>query len=340
MSTTSNHESDGVIIDWADLRRLDTRAMTWEDFPGLAGTKVKVLSRDSDGTPMVFLQWMPPGELPAVALPHRHYHRTVREYAYVLWGELPHWEYSSADQQRGDLVIFREGFFMDRRPGSIHGLEPDRASKIGCVLLMWRDGTGTMINESDFAGETVDVPYSQPSGEDGAAAGSPTTASAPIAEGVPTGPGGVVLDRSDVTLLDTREMAWEPFEGLPGARVKVLSRDADGNGLVWLIWLPPGDVPGVARPHRHYHRTIREFSYMVSGELPHWEYRNAEQQRGDLVVVREGFFMERAPGSVHGLEDGPASGTGCVLLQWRDGLGNWLYEPEAEQETIDVPYDG
>jgi hypothetical protein len=314
--------SDGIVIDWPDLRRLDTREMPWADFPGLAGTKIKVLSRDEQGTPMVFLQWIPPGGFPSVALPHRHYHRSVREFAYVLDGELPHWEYESPDDA-GEMVLFREGLFMDRRPGSIHGLEPGPVSAVGCTLLMWRDGTGTMVDEPDFAEQTVDVPY--PAG--GALPWS-------VRAG---GPGGVVLDRPDVTLLDTREMQWEDFPGLEGARVKMLSRDDAGNGVTWLIWLP-GELPSVGRPHRHYHRTIREFSFMLAGELPHWEYRDAEQQQGDLVVVREGWFMERQPGSVHGLEVGPSSETGCVLLQWRTGVGNYLNEPEAAYETIDVPY--
>jgi len=314
---------DGVLIDWPDLRRLDTRAMPWQPFEGLAGTQIKVLSRDERGNPMVFLQWIPPGGFPSVALPHRHRHQSVREYAYVLDGELPHWEYADADSP-GELVVFREGYYMDRRPGSIHGLEPGPASSIGCTLLFWRDGIGTMVDEPEFAGETEDVPY-------------PDGGTLPWAPLERDGAAGVVLDRPDVTILDTREMPWEEFSGLAGARVKMLTRDGDGNGLVWLIWLP-GDIPSVGRPHRHYHRSIHEFSYMISGELPHWEYRNAEQQQGDLVVVRSGYFMERQPGSVHGLEEGPSSAIGCVLLQWRDGVGNYLHEPEAEQETIDVPY--
>jgi len=316
-------ELNGVVIDWHDLRRLDTRAMPWQDFAGLAGTKIKVLSRDERGNPMVFLQWIPPGGFPSVELPHRHYHGTVREFAFVLDGELPHWEYADADSP-GEMVVFKQGYFMDRRPGSIHGLEPGPTSPTGCTILMWRDGVGTMVDEPEFAAETVDVPY-------------PAGGAAPWSVLRPAG-GGVVLDRPDVTLLDTREMPWEGFAGLEGSRVKMLSRDAAGNGVTWLIWLP-ADIPSVGRPHRHYHRTIHEFSYMVAGELPHWEYRDAAQQRGDLVVVREGFFMERQPGSVHGLEEGPSAAVGCVLLQWRDGVGNYLDEPEAAVETIDVPYD-
>ena len=313
--------ADGVVIDWSDLTRLDTRSMAWEKFPGLDGTAIKVLSRDDDGNPMVFLHFMPPGELPGVELPHRHFHRTVTENAFVLAGELPHWEYATA-QDSGELVLLREGFFMDRRPGSIHGLEPGLSSSIGCVILMWRDGTGTMVDEPDFAEETADVPY--------AARPAPAGRFRPELA-------AVVRDRQDVTLLDTRELAWEPFPGLAGAKVKVLSRDEHGNGMIWMVWLPPGEVPGVELPHRHYHRTVREFSFVLVGELPHWEYRDAHGP-GELVIVREGFFMDRLPGSIHGLEKGPSSGTGCVLLQWRDGLGNWLGEPEAASETVDVPY--
>ncbi len=89
---------------------------------------------------MVFIHWLPAGGFPSVEPPHRHYHRSVREFAYVLSGELPHWEYANGRGAAGEMVLFREGFFMDRRPGSIHGLEPGPVSSIGCTLLMWRDG--------------------------------------------------------------------------------------------------------------------------------------------------------------------------------------------------------
>src|SRR5262249_23239009 len=51
---------------------------------------------------------------------------------------------------------------------------------------------------------------------------------------------GVVIDRPDLTILDTRQMEWEEFSGLEGARIKVLSRDDDGEPSVFLVWLPPG----------------------------------------------------------------------------------------------------
>ncbi len=148
---------------------------------------------------------------------------------------------------------------------------------------------------------------------------------------------GVVLDRPDVTVLDTRAMAWEEFEGLAGARIKVLSRDDQGEPAVFLVWLPPGRLISEL-PHRHYHRSVHEYGFTLSGELPHWEYANAEQQQGDLIVFREGYFMHRRPGSLHGLEPGPTSPTGCVVLMWRSGPGTWMDEPGFADETVDVPY--
>ena len=77
---------------------------------------------------------------------------------------------------------------------------------------------------------------------------------------------GVIYDRPDLTLLDTRAMAWEEFPGL------------------------------------------------------------------------KGFYMHRRPGSLHGLEPGPESDTGCLILFWRDAIGNWLDDPNAAEESPDVPY--
>lgn len=317
----------GVVIDWADLRRLDTRGLAWEDFDGLEGGRIKVLSRDAAGNPSVFLVWLPPGELPSVPLPHRHFHRSVREFSYVLGGELPHWEYADASQQRGDLVVFREGFYMDRLPGSLHGLEPGPSSPTGCTILMWRDGVGNWVDEPEFASETVDVPYDRPE-ETGA-----TEPSIPHADAA-----GVVLERDDLRLLDTRAMPWEDFSGIEGGRIKVLKRNERGDADIMMVWLPPGELPSVELPHRHYHSTVHEYALCLSGDMPHWEYENAEQARGDVVVIREGVFMDRAPGSIHGLEAGQTSATGSVVLMWRDGVGTFVDEPAAANETFDVPF--
>ncbi len=278
---------DGRVIEREDLLLLDTRELAWEDFDGLAGAKWKALSRDQHGNAMVMMVWLPPGELPGVDLPHRHYHRTIHEFTYVLSGDLPHWEYANAGQIRGEMVRFREGFFMERQPGSLHGLESGTSSATGCVLLMWRDGVGNWLSEPQAAQETVEVPY-------GAAASRPAPADEP-GDGADD-QSGVVLRRADLTLLDTRAMPWVPFPGLRGAQVKVLARDEHGEHRAILVFMPPGLRPG-ARRHRHYHRTVREFALVLSGELPHWEYEDAAQADGELVVFREGYFMDRRPGA-------------------------------------------
>jgi uncharacterized cupin superfamily protein len=321
---TAIDRRDGVVIERPDLLLVDSREMPWQDFDGLAGGKVKVLSRDERGNAMVMLVWMPPGELPGVVLPHRHYHRRVNEFTYVLAGDLPHWEYADAAEQHGTMVRFRDGYFMERVPGSIHGLEPGPTSATGCVLLMWRDGVGNWLNEPEAAEETLEVPY-----ED-------ATPAAVVHERM-AGDDGVVLDGGGVRILDTRAMPWQPFAGLRGAKVKVLARDDEGHERVTLVFMPPGLRPG-ARRHRHLHRSVREFALVLSGELPHWEYEDAETADGELVVFREGYFMDRRPGSIHGNECTSASPTGCVILMWRDGPGTWLDEPGAAAETIEIPY--
>lgn len=307
----------------------DTRAMGWSTFPGLGSAKVKVLQQDEQGNAMAFLVWMPPGDL-GVPLPHRHYHATVHEYAYTVSGDLPHWEYADPSQDVGDLVLFRECYYMDRRPGSIHGLEEGLASSAGSVILFWRDGVGNWLDEPEAATETIDVAYGQK---------PPPLTSAEKAR-KPAFGSGVVLERPDLSILDTREMTWEDHDGIAGTKIKVLSRHDDGEATVSLLLLPPGDLPRVDLPHRHFHRTVHECGYVLEGEVLIWEYADAEQQEGELVVARPGYFMNRPPGSLHGIEAGASSPTGAVILEWRSGPGTYVDEPGAADETITVPYAG
>ncbi len=93
---------------------------------------------------------------------------------------------------------------------------------------------------------------------------------------------GVIYDRPDATLLDTRELQWEEFPGLKGCKLKTLSRFPDGHAQVFLVGMPPG--------------------------------------------------------SLHGHEPGPESATGCLILFGRNGIGDWLDDPNAAEESPDVPY--
>jgi hypothetical protein len=145
---------------------------------------------------------------------------------------------------------------------------------------------------------------------------------------------GVVMQRPGITILDTREMEWEDFAGLKGSKIKVLERYDDGNPCVFLIYMPPGYEEALERPETHLHRTVHEYAYVLAGDLPDWEYESHEQQEGDFVLMRQGFFMHRSPGSIHGLEESAVSQTGLLMLFWRTGgIGNWYDDPNSAEET-------
>lgn len=144
---------------------------------------------------------------------------------------------------------------------------------------------------------------------------------------------------AETTLLDTREMEWEDEPEL--GRIKVLSRFPTGEPSVFLLWLPPGD--GADRPsHRHYHRTVDEYHFVIEGEQPTWVYDSADEGEGEgkEFLLREGSYLARTagPAGLHGRERSATSKTGCVMLVWRTGVGNFVREATADRETIEVPY--
>lgn len=160
---------DGVIVERSDLRIVDTRDVPWEEHPGKAGVWWKVLSRDADGHPIVSLQWFPPDD-EDTAIPRRYKHLTVDEAAFVLQGERPCWEYESPEQAKGQRVLLREGYWIDRKAGSIHGFEARTTTPpCGCLFLVWQTGPGLLKGEPGYERETVSVPLPG-AGADGAAA--------------------------------------------------------------------------------------------------------------------------------------------------------------------------
>ncbi len=318
---------DGVVAQRDCLTLVDSRAMEWEDWDGMPGTKLKTFVRGACGEPLVYLTWSPPRRTRGE--PHRHFHRTVREYHYVLDGEVPIWEYDSPEQQYGDFLLFREGYYMDRQPGSLHGIEPVATTPIGRTMLCWRDRGGTYVGEADFDDETETVPYN-----DG------WRSRDMVRETPPERTDGLVRHRGGLTLIDSRAMPWEPFRGIPGGgSTKVLARDESGEPVVFLTWSPPGEIPGLRLPHRHFHNSVTENVFVLAGEFPHWEYPDAVSGKGELAVFRAGWFMQRrpGPGGLHGLEPGRRSRTGRLLLCWRDGTGNYVGDPDYLDETVVVP---
>src|SRR5262249_55170624 len=126
--------------------------------------------------------------------------------------------------------------------------------------------------------------------------------------------------------------------GFERAYRKVLVRDEAGEPGAFVFHLPGSFATRYNLPHRHFHRTTHEFGFCLGGEFPHWEYRDAMEQHGGLVSRQRGYFMSRAQGSIHGREPGPFTRVGYTSLMWRTGTGNWIPEPNFEEETEVVDF--
>lgn len=143
---------------------------------------------------------------------------------------------------------------------------------------------------------------------------------------------GVIVALPKVTILDSREMGWAEHPTMSGVLTKVLSRDAEGDPVVSLLWYPPGSPRGDPPSQRRLHRTVREQIYVLAGEFPTWEYDGATAP-GELFQLKQDYFVDRSPGAVHGFEPGPVSPIGCVLLVIQDGPGLHPGERRYEDET-------
>ena len=201
--------------------------MPWEDNPWIPGFKRRLLVHDDSKGSEIRIDYVPPGCIPDVLeLPHRHYHNTVTERAYTLYGDFPHWEFSEAEDLEGDMIVFRRHLFMDRPPKTIHGLMPEPLSETGCVLLYWNTGPGTGVAEPEAPVESVDIPF-----DDVAESDFP--------------------EFGDARLFDTGEVAWQPHSIVPGWKVKPLADAHENSGAVSLVhipadWTVPSDGLAVA----------------------------------------------------------------------------------------------
>jgi hypothetical protein len=137
-----------VVVDRPGVTILNTRAMEWDPHPSIGSSYLKVLSRNGAGEPILVLWYLPPG-VAGSTLPMRGYH-DYRECAYILEGELRHWEYDDASSDEGALITFREGLFLDRLPNSLHGVEDESSSHTGCTILFMRSLDMTFIGDRDW----------------------------------------------------------------------------------------------------------------------------------------------------------------------------------------------
>jgi len=219
--------SDGVVFDSDTLSVVDFDARRWEANPGIPGARMKALASHEDGWIEVLLNWLPPD---LGGGPHRHRHRSVRERGLVIEGELPMAEFVAGEAGPGVAVLFRAGFYMDRAPGCLHGLDPSRRSRSGFTILEWRDGPGTYLMEDHAADESIV--------ED-----APREARALEPDPRP----GVVIERDDLTLLDVFALPWADSKLEPGVRVQILT-----PGEVAIAYAPPDTQLEAAGSRRGY----------------------------------------------------------------------------------------
>lgn len=152
---------------------------------------------------------------------------------------------------------------------------------------------------------------------------------------------GIVHQTDATTIIDTRAMPWVTFEGMGGSSAKTLASFDDGRGEVMLGWLPAGKAQSIPDlPDRHYHSSVAEYFYLLSGEVYVWDYASAADPDGVLIRYRPDYYLERQPGpeGIHGLEEGPVAPCGTSFLNWRTGVGIWAGEEEFARESLSVPY--
>ena len=222
---------------------LSTINMEWVDDPGIPGFKQKILNEDKESGAIVRLWFIPPnwGDEVFMGKPDRHYHKTVIERGFQLYGDFPHWEFDSVDDFEGTLFVFKPGLFMDRPIKSLHGLLPEPKSQGGAVILYWNTGSGASVKDSDFNSETVNVPFK---------------------EDVDVG----INKFSSCKLQNTKDMMWEKHPKIKSWKIKKLSPGSSITDQVNLVFIPPDWVPSEIEKNIVC-ESKNAWAYVVSGDL-------------------------------------------------------------------------
>ncbi len=298
---------DGIVLRTTCTTILDTRQMHWQPHFGIPGAFAKVLSTDTGGAPLVFLSFLPE-DFDASVLPARQAARSADQRTLVLDGELASVEYGP----QGPVPISATaGYWLHHPAGAEFGVPGAWQPPAGTLLLTYRSAPGTLPAEDGFPAEVrtaepeSDAAQSTP-GADGLVFASPVTGA---------------------RVVDSRAMPWAAHFGMHLGKTKILSADPDGTPLAYLTRTPgfaPGQVPPKGSAERHFHRELVEQIFVTGGELTMREYADLDDRTGELVVLRPGYFLDRARGSIHQLERRSATGFGS--LEVRDKAGNYPFD--------------
>ena len=265
-------------------RQIKTLSIPWSDDPDIPGFKQKLLHQDPDSGAVVRLWYVPPGWGRDIlnGKPDRHYHQTVIERGYHIYGDFPHWEFDDAADPEGTCVLLSTGMFMDRPVMSLHGLQPEPVSQAGAVILYWNTGRGTSIREPGFELETINVPFN--------------------GEGSGDWP-----EFNAARLEQTMDLPWEPHQRVRGWKWKPLASASHGSGAVSLVHIPTdwaADKPVALA-------TTPGWLFAVHGDL-----RLAAGS--ESLLLGEGDYLELDAPEALQLGTEPCTETGCTAL-WVGG---------------------
>ena len=308
----STHDTAGVVLNSAGTTVLDTRDMPWERPSPTARSFAKVLMRDADGDPVLQMKWH--AVRPDQSEKMKAAYHLGREFLFMLGGELPSWECDVDEDGRAvgtAITLWREGYYLDRQPGSLHGQGAQAKQIVDIQWLGWMT-----VSEDPYVGlyESQALTDELPTGRPRSGLAIPNgqhRAPAPAAA-VRYERGGI----DSMYLLSTRDLDWESHPMLPGSHIKVLSRRADGDPTVILWTRTAGPFQEGASPARYSPR-YREVLYVVEGELPVVHYEDADDTDGRELLLRQGYWVERRPGSMYGYPAGDCGATGATVLQMR-----------------------
>ncbi len=265
-------------------KHVRSQSLDWEDDPDIPGFRQKMLNFDDATKAVVRLWFIPPdwGKDVFGGKPDRHYHKSAVECGFHLYGDFPHWEFNSVDDFDGDLYVFKRGIFMNRPPGSLHGLLPEPRSQAGAVILYWVTGPGASIKDPEFPKETVNVAFDKEVKVD-------------------------INAFTPCTITQTEDLEWQAHPDEPEWKIKALADAAYDADSVNLVHIPTDWQASDIGAFDVAVESEKPWLYVVHGDL------RVTVGDTDLKLVQDDFLMWSTDAPLL-LPEEPLSDVGCTVL--------------------------
>ena len=301
---------------WAKIEIVDVKRFPWDGSPESVNkfqrfsnpSKTFFNGPDQKGA-FIYSEFAPSFGTRASSGPPSapHYH-PFWEMGYTLRGDSVMMEPLSPDQLNPMYYHKKEGGWMTRPPGGLHGggIRGGKKSQMPYYLLLYEEGDGSVITlgpsnfgpkadqyQPDFPGRKPD-PY------------------------VPDWK--AVSDYTKPYFVDTIEdLEWADDPDVPGRFVKWID-DSKAEGFrAQLVKIPPGwkAPPG----YKEYFESANRLRYMVWGDMKVWSF-DGPAADGKAVRVQEDGFIYQPPRSIWGYGPGSVSDKGAIWLEmtWAKGL--------------------